>query len=141
MRKEIYPCDGCCLESTHPSAQRTPSQCWHCHVTIRGISRQLRNGGKGQTRGWVCLSALQKDSLRMTEGRWSSETPCAMPCILPPTQHAPSHFATKENESQVKWLATGHTVDARCCRRAVLHSYNRIFLRAAAVNKRYLPSA
>lgn len=64
----------------------------------------------------------------MTEGRRASETPCAMLCILPPIQHAPSRFATKENESQVKWLATGHTADARCCRRAVPHSYNRIFL-------------
>lgn len=54
----------------------------------------------------MCLSALQKDCLRIIAGRWSSETPCVMLDLLPPAQHAASHFAKEKNEPQVKWLAT-----------------------------------
>lgn len=108
----------------------------HCRLTVGGTSRPLRNRRNGRAGGWACLSALQKDCLRMTVGRWSSETPCVMLDLLPPAQHAASHFAKEENEPQVKWLATQvtHLADARCWRTTMPHSCSRVFLRAAAVS-------
>ena len=106
--KKSTPCDGHCGESTHPRGQGHPVGVGtrHCRLTVGGTSRPLRNRRKGRAGGWVCLSALQKDCLRMTAGRWSSETPCVTLDLLPPAQHEASHFAKEKNEPQVKWLAT-----------------------------------
>lgn len=86
---------------------------------------------EGQSRGWIWLSALQKDWLRVIGCRRSSETLCAVLC-LPPT-HTASSFATEGNEPWLKRLATGHTVAAGCGSLTVRHR-SRIFLGAAAVN-------